>query len=206
MSLIILLLSKKVNAVALLWSRPDIADKFTCVWIGGGVYENRSLEYNINNDFRAANTVFIVIPDQGIDKFCCRSGIRACLKIEEMTDIWPKMVSFKKKTQSNRSLTRLFDAEDDRFGAKSIINPCRLRDRGIRPRLWTCFRKVCTTKTENVFHQGNSIYFFRKKQYNKGHGNRKIKRRNNAQKGIDWHFTSDDARTMLKHLYPIINF
>lgn len=25
------------------------------------------------------------------------------------------MVSFKKKTQSNRHLTRLFDAEDDRF-------------------------------------------------------------------------------------------
>ncbi len=30
--------------------------------------------------------------------------------------------------------------------------------------------------------------------------------RNNAQKGVDWHFTSDDARTKLKHLYPIINF
>ncbi len=76
------------------------------------------MEYNINNDFRAANTVFIVIPDQSIDKFCCRSGIRACLKIEEMTDICSKMVSFKEKTQSNRSLTRLFDAEDDRLGAK----------------------------------------------------------------------------------------
>ncbi|MCI8604826.1 MAG: hypothetical protein HFE79_11895 [Ruminiclostridium sp.] len=30
--------------------------------------------------------------------------------------------------------------------------------------------------------------------------------RNNAQKGVDWHFTSDDARSKLKHLYPIINF
>ena len=28
------------------------------------------------------------------------------------------MVSFKEKTQSNRRLTRLFDAEDDRLGAK----------------------------------------------------------------------------------------
>jgi hypothetical protein len=28
------------------------------------------------------------------------------------------MVSFKEKTQSNRRLTRLFDAEDDRFGTK----------------------------------------------------------------------------------------
>ena len=28
--------------------------------------------------------------------------------------------------------------------------------------------------------------------------------RNFAQKGVDWHFTTDDARTKLKHLYPII--
>ena len=28
--------------------------------------------------------------------------------------------------------------------------------------------------------------------------------RNFAQKGIDWHFTTDNARTKLKHLYPII--
>ena len=33
-----------------------------------------------------------------------------------------------------------------------------------------------------------------------------VSSRNNAQKGVDWHFTSDDARTKLKHLYPIINF
>ena len=28
--------------------------------------------------------------------------------------------------------------------------------------------------------------------------------RNAAQKGVDWQFTTDDARTKLKHLYPII--
>ena len=28
--------------------------------------------------------------------------------------------------------------------------------------------------------------------------------RNIAQNGVDWHFTTDDARTKLKHLYPII--
>ena len=28
--------------------------------------------------------------------------------------------------------------------------------------------------------------------------------RNIAQKGVDWHFTTDDARTKLKHLYSII--
>jgi hypothetical protein len=28
--------------------------------------------------------------------------------------------------------------------------------------------------------------------------------RNHAQKGVDWHFSTDDARTDLKHLYPVI--
>ena len=28
--------------------------------------------------------------------------------------------------------------------------------------------------------------------------------RNSLQKGVDWHFSSKDARTMLKHLYPVI--
>lgn len=28
--------------------------------------------------------------------------------------------------------------------------------------------------------------------------------RNTAQKGVDWHFTTADARTKLKHLYPIV--
>lgn len=28
--------------------------------------------------------------------------------------------------------------------------------------------------------------------------------RNKFQKGVDWHFTTSDARTKLKHLYPII--
>lgn len=28
--------------------------------------------------------------------------------------------------------------------------------------------------------------------------------RNKLQKGVDWHFTTDDARTKHKHLYPVI--
>lgn len=28
--------------------------------------------------------------------------------------------------------------------------------------------------------------------------------RNALQKGVDWHFSIDDARTKLKHLYPVI--
>lgn len=30
--------------------------------------------------------------------------------------------------------------------------------------------------------------------------------RNKKQRGVDWQFSVDDARTRLKHLYPIINF
>ena len=29
--------------------------------------------------------------------------------------------------------------------------------------------------------------------------------RNNKQRGVEWHFTTSDARTKLKHLYPIIS-
>lgn len=46
------------NVAIALRKRPDIAGKLTCIWIGGGVYEDGSLEYNLNNDFHAANTVF----------------------------------------------------------------------------------------------------------------------------------------------------
>ena len=30
--------------------------------------------------------------------------------------------------------------------------------------------------------------------------------RNQKQKGVDWHFTSEEARIKLKHLYPLLNF
>ncbi len=40
------------------------------------------------------------------------------MKIEEMTDFDPKRLASRKKTQSNRRLTRLFDAEDDRLWVK----------------------------------------------------------------------------------------
>lgn len=32
------------------------------------------------------------------------------------------------------------------------------------------------------------------------------KNRNSAQKGVSWHFTTDNARIKLKHLYPEIKF
>ena len=28
--------------------------------------------------------------------------------------------------------------------------------------------------------------------------------RNSVQKGVDWHFTTNDARARLKHLYPVV--
>lgn len=48
----------------------------------------------------------------------CAIMTKACLKIKKMPDFCPKTVKFKEKAQSNRRLTRLFDAEDDCFGAK----------------------------------------------------------------------------------------
>ncbi len=37
---------------------PEIADKFTCIWIGGGFYPNGGWEFNMFNDINAANVVF----------------------------------------------------------------------------------------------------------------------------------------------------
>lgn len=31
-------------------------------------------------------------------------------------------------------------------------------------------------------------------------------KRNTAQKGVDWHFTTDSARIKLSHLYPVVKF
>ncbi|MBQ8624454.1 MAG: nucleoside hydrolase [Oscillospiraceae bacterium] len=36
---------------------PEIAGRFTCVWIGGGAYPNGGWEFNSTNDIIAANTV-----------------------------------------------------------------------------------------------------------------------------------------------------
>ena len=30
--------------------------------------------------------------------------------------------------------------------------------------------------------------------------------RNSAQKGVDWQFSTSDARSRLKHLYPVVKF
>lgn len=46
------------NVGIALRKRPDIAGRFTCIWIGGGVYEDETLEYNLCNDTYAANTLY----------------------------------------------------------------------------------------------------------------------------------------------------
>ena len=37
---------------------PRIADRLTCIWIGGGAYPNGAEEFNLSNDIDAANVVF----------------------------------------------------------------------------------------------------------------------------------------------------
>lgn len=46
------------NVAAALIKCPEIADKFTCIWIGGGFYPKGGWEFNLLNDFNAANVVF----------------------------------------------------------------------------------------------------------------------------------------------------
>lgn len=46
------------NVAAALIKCPEIANKFTCIWIGGGFYPEGGWEFNLHNDFNAANVVF----------------------------------------------------------------------------------------------------------------------------------------------------
>lgn len=46
------------NVAAALNKCPEIADKFTCIWIGGGFYPEGGWEFNLLNDYHAANVVF----------------------------------------------------------------------------------------------------------------------------------------------------
>lgn len=45
------------NVAAALNKRPDIAGRFTCIWIGGGFYPKGGWEFNASNDYHAANAV-----------------------------------------------------------------------------------------------------------------------------------------------------
>lgn len=46
------------NVAIALRKHPEIAHKFTCIWIGGGEYPHGGWEFNLHNDPNAANTVF----------------------------------------------------------------------------------------------------------------------------------------------------
>ncbi len=46
------------NVAAALNKCPEIAGKFTCIWIGGGFYPEGGWEFNLFNDIHAANAVF----------------------------------------------------------------------------------------------------------------------------------------------------
>ena len=46
------------NMAIALRKNPAIADRLTCIWIGGGDYPTGCWEFNLCNDFNAANTLF----------------------------------------------------------------------------------------------------------------------------------------------------
>lgn len=46
------------NVAAALNKCPEIAGRFTCIWIGGGFYPGGGWEFNSANDYHAANAVF----------------------------------------------------------------------------------------------------------------------------------------------------
>ena len=46
------------NVALALNKAPEIAGRFICIWIGGGSYPEGGWEFNLFNDYRAANVVF----------------------------------------------------------------------------------------------------------------------------------------------------
>lgn len=56
--LYVLCMGALTNVAIALNKAPDIADKFICIWIGGGFYPQGGWEFNLFNDIHAANVVF----------------------------------------------------------------------------------------------------------------------------------------------------
>lgn len=46
------------NVASAILTRPEIAPRFTCVWIGGAAYPDGGWEFNLTNDVNAANVLF----------------------------------------------------------------------------------------------------------------------------------------------------
>ncbi len=55
--LFVLCLGAITDLAAAIIKAPDIQDKITCIWIGGGFYPNGGNEFNSGNDYNAANVV-----------------------------------------------------------------------------------------------------------------------------------------------------
>ena len=56
--LYILCMGAATNLASALLKRPDIAGRFTCIWIGGGTHPHGGWEFNLTNDHHAANVLF----------------------------------------------------------------------------------------------------------------------------------------------------
>ncbi len=55
--LFVLCLGAITDLAAAIIKAPEIQDRITCIWIGGGFYPNGGWEFNCGNDYNAANVV-----------------------------------------------------------------------------------------------------------------------------------------------------
>ncbi len=65
------------NVASAYLMKPEIADKFTIIWIGGGVYPEGGWEFNAGNDLTAAN----VIMDSPIELWQVPQNVYAMMKV-----------------------------------------------------------------------------------------------------------------------------
>lgn len=74
------------NLASALLKKPEIADRITVIWIGGGVYPEGGYEFNTVNDVNAAN----VVMDSGAELWQVPMSVYSTMKVSFM-ELWDKV-------------------------------------------------------------------------------------------------------------------
>lgn len=74
------------NLASALLKKPEIADRMTVIWIGGGAYPEGNYEFNTINDVNAAN----VVMDSGVELWQVPITVYSLMKVGFM-ELWEKV-------------------------------------------------------------------------------------------------------------------
>jgi inosine-uridine nucleoside N-ribohydrolase len=74
--LFVVVLGPLTNVACAYLKHPEIADRFTCIWIGGAPYPEGGFEFNLSNDIVAAN----IIMKSGIELWQVPTNVYTMMK------------------------------------------------------------------------------------------------------------------------------